>query len=114
MIVNGVPVLTGTFPSVDPVSQALGGLPLKPEKSVNYSLGTVLRLGGFDLTVDGYYIRLKDQLGLSENISASFSPQVAALLDPPRLCFSHDALERERQPIVDLRRVVAGSGHGDL
>ena len=80
VITNGVAVLTGTFPSVDPVSKALGGLPLKPEKSLNYSLGTVLRLGGFDLTVDGYYVRLKDQIGLSENIPATFSPQVAALL----------------------------------
>jgi iron complex outermembrane receptor protein len=42
----------------------------------------VIRLGGFDVTVDGYYIRLKDQIGLSENISAGFSPQVAALLAP--------------------------------
>ena len=82
VITNGVAVLTGTFPSVAPVAQALGGLPLKPEKSVNYSLGTVMRLGGFDLTVDGYYIRLKDQIGLSENISAAFSPDVAALLAP--------------------------------
>lgn len=82
VVVNGQPILTGTFPSVAPVSQALGGRPLKPERSINYSLGTVMRLGGFDLTVDGYYIRLKDQLGLSENISATFSPQVAALLAP--------------------------------
>jgi iron complex outermembrane receptor protein len=82
VIVDGQTILTGTFPSIAPVSKALGGLPLKPEKSVNYSLGTVLRLGGFDLTVDGYYIRLKDQLGLSENISATFSPAVAALLAP--------------------------------
>src|SRR5207245_2856209 len=35
VIVNGSPVLTGTFPSVAPVSEALGGKPLKPEKSVN-------------------------------------------------------------------------------
>jgi iron complex outermembrane receptor protein len=82
VIVNGQPVLTGTFPSTAPVSEALGGLPLRPEKSTNYSLGTVVRLGGFDLTVDGYYIRLRDQLGLSENISATFSPAVAALLAP--------------------------------
>jgi iron complex outermembrane receptor protein len=82
VIVNGSPVLTGTFPSTAPVSMALGGLPLRPEKSTNYSLGTVIRFGGFDLTVDGYYIRLRDQLGLSENISATFSPAVAALLAP--------------------------------
>lgn len=82
VIVNGSPVLTGTFPSTAPVSEALGGLPLRPEKSTNYSLGSVFRFGGFDLTVDGYYIRLRDQLGLSENISATFSPAVAALLAP--------------------------------
>jgi iron complex outermembrane receptor protein len=82
VIVNSVPILTGTFPSVAPVSEALGGRPLKPEKSINYSAGTVIRLGGFDVTIDGYYIRLKDQLGLSENISSSFSPEVAALLAP--------------------------------
>ena len=82
VITNGQPVLTGTFPSTVPVAAALGGLPLQPEKSTNYSLGTVIRFGGFDLTVDGYYIRLRNQLGLSENISASFSPAVAALLAP--------------------------------
>ena len=82
VIQNGNPVLTGTFPSVAPVSEALGGLPLKPEKSTNFSVGTVIRSGGFDLTIDGYYIKLRDQLGLSENISASFSPEVAALLAP--------------------------------
>jgi iron complex outermembrane receptor protein len=60
----------------------LGGRPLKPEKSTNISAGTVFRLGGFDLTVDGYYIRLRDQIGLSENINASFSPAVAELLAP--------------------------------
>jgi iron complex outermembrane receptor protein len=82
VIVNGSPVLTGTFPSTAPVSVALGGLALKPEKSTNFSGGAVFRFAGFDLTVDGYYVRLRDQLGLSENISASFSPAVAALLAP--------------------------------
>jgi iron complex outermembrane receptor protein len=82
VVVNGVPVLTGTFPSTAPVSEALGGRPLQPEKSINYSAGTVIRAGGFDVTIDGYYIRLKNQLGLSENISKSFSPAVAALLAP--------------------------------
>jgi iron complex outermembrane receptor protein len=82
VIVNGSPVLTGTFPSTAPVSEALGGLPLKPEKSTNFSGGAVFRFGGFDLTADAYYVRLRDQLGLSENISATFSPAVAALLAP--------------------------------
>lgn len=79
VIVNGSPVLTGTFPSVSDVARTLGGLPLKPEKSTNLSLGTVFRLGGFDLTVDGYYIRLRDQIALSENLSG---PLVQPFLPP--------------------------------
>ena len=70
VIVNGAPVLTGLYPSTSPVATALGGLPLKPEKSTNLSAGAVIRAGGFDLTVDGYYIKLRDQIGLSENIAA--------------------------------------------
>lgn len=80
VVQNGSPILTGTFPSVSVVGAALGGLPLEPERSTNLSLGTVIRSGGFDLTVDAYQIRLRNQLALSENIQASFSPQVAALL----------------------------------
>ncbi|WP_066816485.1 TonB-dependent receptor plug domain-containing protein [Sphingomonas mali] len=82
VIQNGAPLLTGLYPSVSPVATALGGLPLKPEKSTNFSAGTVIRVGGFDLTVDGYYIKIRDQIGLSENIQASFSPQVAGILAP--------------------------------
>lgn len=82
VVTNGVPILTGTYPSVSPVGTALGGLPLEPEKSTNLSVGTVIRAGGFDLTVDAYRIHIRNQIGLSENINASFSPQVAALLAP--------------------------------
>jgi iron complex outermembrane receptor protein len=62
-------VETGTFPSVSQVGTALGGVPLRPEKSTNVSVGTVIRAGGFDVTVDGYWIRVRDGLALSENIS---------------------------------------------
>ncbi|MFX5480906.1 TonB-dependent receptor, partial [Acinetobacter baumannii] len=61
---------------------ALGGKPLQPERSTNFSAGGVVRFGHFDLTVDGYYIKLRNEIALSENISASFSPAVAALLAP--------------------------------
>lgn len=82
VVQNGVPVLTGQFPSISPVARALGGLPLEPEKSTNVSLGAVVRAGGFSLTIDGYQITVRDQLALSENIQASFSPQVATILAP--------------------------------
>ena len=82
VVTNGVPILTGTFPSVSSVATALGGLPLEPEKSTNLSVGTVIRAGGFDLTIDAYRIHIRDQIGLSENIAATFSPTVAGLLAP--------------------------------
>ena len=82
VIQNGSPVLTGTFPSTSPVAVALGGRQLEPEKSTNLSLGTVIRAGGFDFTLDAYQIRLRNQLALSENIQASFSQQVADILAP--------------------------------
>ncbi len=82
VVTNGVPILTGTFPSVDTVASALGGVPLEPEKSTNLSVGTVIRAGGFDLTIDAYRIHIRDQIGLSENIAATFSPAVAGLLAP--------------------------------
>jgi iron complex outermembrane receptor protein len=82
VIQDGAVVETGTFPATSPVASALGGKPLKAEKSKNYSVGAVVRLGGFDLTVDAYRIDIKDQIVLSELINRSFSTQVASLLDP--------------------------------
>jgi len=46
-------VETGTFPSVSTIAGSPGGVPLRPEKSTNFSVGTVIRSGGFSLTVDG-------------------------------------------------------------
>ncbi|PVE59656.1 TonB-dependent receptor [Arthrobacter sp. TPD3018] len=82
VVTNGVPILTGTVPSTDPVGVALGGRPLQAEKSTNISVGTVIRAGGFDLTVDAYSVRIRNQIGLSENIAGTFSPAVATLLAP--------------------------------
>ncbi len=73
---------TGTYPATSAVARALGARDLEPESSVNLSLGAVFRSGGFSLTVDAYQIEIDNQLGLSENIAASFSPQVAAILAP--------------------------------
>ena len=82
MIQNGAVVETGTFPATSAVAAALGARPLKAETSTNYSLGAVIRLGRFDLTVDAYKIDIEDQIVLSELINRTFSPQVASLLDP--------------------------------
>ncbi|PQZ77609.1 MULTISPECIES: TonB-dependent siderophore receptor [unclassified Brevundimonas] len=82
VIQNGAVVETGTFPATSQVATVLGARALKPETSTNYSLGAVVRLGNFDLTVDAYSIKIEDQIALSELINRSFSTDVAALLDP--------------------------------
>ncbi|MCJ2183537.1 TonB-dependent receptor [Novosphingobium sp. 1949] len=82
VISDGNVVLTGTYPSTSTVATALGGKALRPEKSTNLSAGFVFRSGGFDLTVDGYRIHVRDQLGLSELLYASSSDTVADLLEP--------------------------------
>jgi iron complex outermembrane receptor protein len=71
LFINGVPFDTGTFPSTSPTGKALGGVPLKPEKSTNYSLGTVIRFNRLDLTVDAYEIDVKDRVVLSETLTGS-------------------------------------------
>ncbi|VWX47285.1 TonB-dependent siderophore receptor [Novosphingobium sp. 9U] len=84
--VNGAAAIvdTGTFPSTSPVATALGGKALDAEKSFNLSGGFVFRSGGFDLTVDAYRIKLRDQLALSDNLGTGVnaSPAITALLRP--------------------------------
>jgi len=75
---------TGTFPSTNPVGAALGGKPLDAEKSFNLSGGIVFRSGSFDLAVDAYRIKLRNQLALSDNIGTGVnsSAAITALLQP--------------------------------
>lgn len=75
---------TGTFPATSPVAVALGGKPLEPERSFNLSGGFVVRSGGFDLSVDAYQIKVRDQLALSDNLGSGVnaSAEITALLAP--------------------------------
>jgi iron complex outermembrane receptor protein len=69
--VNGVPFEITTFKPTDPVAVALGAKPLKAEKSVNASLGVVMRFDPVSITVDAYRIDVKDRIVLSENLLAT-------------------------------------------
>ena len=77
--INGQPFEVGTFPATSDVAITLGAQPLDAEESVNYSLGTVFRFGGFEATIDAYRIDIDDRIVLSENLN---TPQVAALISP--------------------------------
>ena len=70
-----------TFPVSTAPAIALGATQLKPEKSTNYALGFVYHKGPFELTLDGYQIRITDRIVLSENLLITNSG-VATLLAP--------------------------------
>ncbi len=74
--INGVPFDITTFRPTDPVAAALGAKPLDAEKSLNFSLGAVARLGRASLTVDAYRIKIKDRIVLSENLIESTVPGI--------------------------------------
>ena len=71
LFINGVPFDTGTFPSTSAIGKALGGQPLQPEKSKNYSIGAVYHVGHLEFTVDAYQIDVNNKIVLSENFTGS-------------------------------------------
>ncbi|MEJ7933726.1 TonB-dependent receptor [Sphingobium sp. AN558] len=53
-------------------ARALGAVPLKPEKSTNFSAGLVLTpMHNLNITVDAYQIKIKDRILLSETLSGT-------------------------------------------
>lgn len=69
--INGIPFEITTFPASSAVARALGGQPLKAETSTNLAIGAVLRVAGFDFTLDAYAIDMEDRIVLSENLTAA-------------------------------------------
>jgi iron complex outermembrane receptor protein len=76
--IGGLPVDISTVAVNSPVAQALGSKPLKPEKSVNLSLGaTANPFQGFTFTADFYSINIKNRIVLTENLGAAGSGTAA-------------------------------------
>ena len=67
--INGVPFDITTFPATNAVAAALGAQPLDAEKSTNYAVGAVVRLGPVNVTIDAYRIEVRDRIVLSENLT---------------------------------------------
>ena len=83
--VNGFPVDISTVAVNSPLARALGSSDLKPEKSVNLSIGaTANPVPGLTLTLDYYHIKIKDRVVLTENLgvpgAGSGSPAVNAAI----------------------------------
>ena len=72
-------VNNGTIPSVSPVAALKGGLPLEPERSVNYSAGVVFDTGPVDFSADYFRVNVSDRIGITRNFSLT-SDEVDSLL----------------------------------
>lgn len=86
-----------------PVAKALGAVPLKPEKSTNYSLGfTYSPADGVNLAVDAYQIDIRDQLGMSTYVG--YDPT-----DPSRVVdYYGNVLTAGQTSIIDNLLSAAG------
>jgi iron complex outermembrane receptor protein len=60
------------------ITRVLGVEPLKQEKSVNASFGFTSRPApGLSITVDGYYVKIKDRIVLTGDFTEETAPEIA-------------------------------------
>lgn len=64
-VVNGQLTSLRLLPVDDPAARILGATDLRPETSLNYSVGAVFREGGLSATIDLYQIKVEDRIALS-------------------------------------------------
>ncbi|MDP3071736.1 MAG: TonB-dependent receptor [Opitutaceae bacterium] len=79
--IGGVPFENKTFPVTDPVARALGARPLKPETSVNQSIGLTFQPAkNFTASVDFYQVEIEDRVVLSSNFTGGAGSPFLAYL----------------------------------
>lgn len=77
-VVRGVVIENLLARNQSNITRLLGVEPLKQEKSVNASLGFTSRPApGLSITVDGYYVKIKDRIVLTGDFDADNAPEIA-------------------------------------
>ena len=99
-------VNNGTIPSNSPVAALRGGVPLRPETSINYTAGVVFDTGLFNFTADYFRIDVSDRIGITSNftlendeIDALLAQGVDAARDLKRFRFFTNAFATRSQGI---------------
>lgn len=85
--INGELQQSGQIPPTNQIAQALGGAPLKPEESTNFSAGIVWDVtDNFNLTADFYNINVEDRISSTGNVDirgiSANDPQFAGINCP--------------------------------
>jgi iron complex outermembrane receptor protein len=79
LFVAGIPYEVGTFTNDSRPAELLGIPKLRPEKSKNVSAGFTGNLGGFKVTLDGYYIRINDRIVYTDQFQGSNAANASAV-----------------------------------
>ncbi len=67
--INGNPINSIILRASNPIAGTIGAVALKPENSVNYSVGGVFRWENFSATLDLYSISVGNRIALSDSIT---------------------------------------------
>lgn len=70
---------TATLPPTHPISLQKGGKPLTPEESKNFSVGTVLELNDWYVTLDYFHIKVEDRISQTSSLDLT-ADDIKALL----------------------------------
>jgi iron complex outermembrane receptor protein len=69
---GGNQVQTGTYPVTSPIAQFYGATSLNPERSTNFGAGIIIKPSGtVSLTIDGYSIKVRNRIGISQNFNVT-------------------------------------------
>ena len=80
--IAGDQVQVGTYPVTSSIAQYFGATTLGAERSTNFGAGIVIKpASNFTLTIDGYSIKVKDRIGISQ----AFNVTAADLIAEPDL-----------------------------
>ena len=72
-------VNNGVIPSISPVAALRGGVPLEPERSLNYTAGVVFDTGPLNVSADYFRIDVSDRIGITSNFALR-DDEIASLL----------------------------------
>jgi iron complex outermembrane receptor protein len=70
---------TATLPPTHPISVQKGGKPLTPEESKNFSIGTVVEVNDWYVTLDYFHIKVEDRISQTSSLDLT-AEDIEALL----------------------------------
>ena len=118
--VAGNQVQTGTYPVSSPISQYYGASVLKPETSTNFGVGVVAKpMRNLTLTVDGYTIKVKDRIGISQNFTVTGAdiikqPALAAVGEGGNINYFTNGFDTRTSGVDVVVTYHSHAGPGDL